>query len=134
MRIGEVAAESGLTAQTIRFYEREGLLLEPSRGPNGYRDYDSSVLGRLAFVRGAQAAGLSLTEIAGILDLRGQGAAPCAHVQSLLRTRLREVRARRRELEQLESDLQGLLARSERLDPADCGDAQVCHVIAGDGR
>ncbi|WP_261821135.1 heavy metal-responsive transcriptional regulator [Nocardioides sp. OK12] len=134
MRIGEVAEQSGLAPQTIRFYEREGLLPEPARGPNGYREYDATVLGRLAFVRGAQAAGLSLAEIASILDLRREGAVPCSHVQSLLHARLAEVRARRRELEELEVDLEGLLVRSEGLDPADCSDAQVCHVIAAERR
>src|SRR5680860_91024 len=82
MRIGEVAAAAGVPTQTVRFYERRGLLPQPLRGPNGYREYDASILTRLAFIRCGQAAGLTLVEVASILDLRHEGAVPCAHVQS----------------------------------------------------
>ncbi len=60
MRIGELAARSGLTAKTIRFYEQAGVLPEPARQPSGYRSYDDTALDRLRFVRAAQAAGLTL--------------------------------------------------------------------------
>ncbi len=129
MRIGEVAEAAGLPAQTIRFYERKGLLPPPERGANGYRDYDSATLARLQFIRSGQAAGLTLVEIGGILDLRGDGAVPCAHVHALLQSKLEGVRARQRELALLEAELDGLIARSGRLDPADCTDAQICHLI-----
>lgn len=129
MRIGEVADAAGLPTQTIRFYERRGLLPHARRGPNGYRDYDASTLTRLQFIRSGQAAGLTLVEIASILDLRGEGANPCAHVQSLLSTRLRDVRARHRELVALEAELEDLISRSQRLDPADCTDQQICHFL-----
>lgn len=76
MRIGEVADAVGVPTQTIRFYEREGLLPEPRRGPNGYRQYDNATLSTLAFIRNGQAAGLRLDEIATILDLRRNGATP----------------------------------------------------------
>ena len=131
MRIGEVADASGVPAQTIRFYERQGLLPHPRRGPNGYRAYDASTLNRLRFIRGAQAAGLTLVEIASILDLRGEGAVPCAHVQTLLSTKLHDVQARQRELAVLEAELEELISRSHELDPADCTDEQICHIIAG---
>jgi MerR family transcriptional regulator, mercuric resistance operon regulatory protein len=130
MRIGEVAALAGVLAQTIRFYERRGLLPRPPRGPNGYREYDDSVLTRLGFIRSGQAAGLTLVEVAGIIDLRRDGAVPCAHVQSLLVAKREDVRARQVELAALESELDGLLNRSSRLDPADCTDSRTCHVIA----
>lgn len=131
MRIGEAAEAAGVPAQTIRFYEREGLLPPPRRGPNGYRDYDDSTLNRLRFIRSAQAAGLTLVEIASILDLRGEGAVPCAHVQTLLSTKLHDVQARQRELAVLEAELEELISRSHELDPADCTDEQICHIIAG---
>jgi len=129
MRIGEVADAVGVPTQTIRFYEREGLLPAPRRGPNGYREYDGSTLNQLRFIRGAQSAGLSLVEIASILDLRGEGAVPCEHVQSLLATKMHDVQARQRELAALESELEDLLSRSHDLDPADCTDQQICHII-----
>ncbi len=129
MRIGAVADAAGVSAQTIRFYEREGLLPPPRRGPNGYREYEDSTLNRLRFIRSSQAAGLTLVEIASILDLRGEGAVPCAHVQSLLSTKLHDVQARQRELAALEAELEELLSRSHELDPADCTDQQICHII-----
>lgn len=130
MRIGEVAVAAGVPTQTIRFYERRGLLPPPLRGANGYREYDASILGRLGFIHSGQAAGLTLVEVASILDLRREGAVPCAHVQSLLATKLRDVEARQRELAALETELRQLLGRSQQLDPADCTDQQICHIIA----
>lgn len=132
MRIGEVADAARVPTQTIRFYERKGVLAPPPRGPNGYRRYDPSTITRLRFVRSAQTAGLTLVEIASILDLRRGGAVPCTHVHSLLLTKLDEIRTRQDELAVLESELEGLISRSDLLDPADCTDAQVCHIIASD--
>lgn len=129
MRIGAVADATGVPAPTIRFYERRGLLAQPRRGRNGYRDYDASTVNQLRFVRRAQAAGLTLVEIASILDLRRQGAVPCAHVQSLLSAKLLDVRARQHELAALERELEDLVVRSRDLDPADCTDQQICHII-----
>ena len=130
MRIGEVADASGVPTQTIRFYERRGLLPQPSRGANGYREYDTSVLSRLAFIRSGQSAGLTLVEVASILDLRREGAVPCTHVHTLLLTKLDDLRERQRELALLQAELEGLISRSDRLDPADCTDRQICHILA----
>ncbi|CAN5349602.1 Cd(II)/Pb(II)-responsive transcriptional regulator [soil metagenome] len=132
MRIGEVADAAGIPAQTIRFYERRGLLPQPSRGPNGYRLYDPSTLPQVQFIRSAQAAGLTLVQIASILDLRRDGATPCTHVRSLLLAKLNGVRTRQANLAILEQDLEGLISRSDRLDPADCTDLGICHIIEPD--
>ncbi len=134
MRIKAVADAEGVSTQTVRFYERKGLLAPPRRGPNGYRDYEPSTLTRLRFIRSAQAAGLTLVEIAGILDLRHDGATPCAHVRSLLLAKRDDVRARQEELAGLEAELEVLIARSSQLDPTDCSDPQICHIIAPDQR
>lgn len=130
MRIGEVADAVGVPTQTLRFYERKGLLPHPRRGPNGYREYDASTIARLEFIRSGQAAGLTLVEIATILDLRRDGTVPCAHVQSLLAAKLLDVQTRQRELAALETELNNLISRSHRLDPADCTDEAICHIIA----
>lgn len=132
MRIGEAAEAAGIPAQTIRFYERRGLLPQPPRGSNGYRDYDASILAQLAFIRSGQAAGLTLVELGSILDLRREGAVPCAHVESLLITKLNDIHTRQRELAILETELEGLISRSHHLDPADCTDVKICHIIAPD--
>jgi MerR family mercuric resistance operon transcriptional regulator len=130
MLIGELAEAVGLPTQTIRFYERRGLLPDPGRGSNGYRVYDHSTLTRLDFIRSAQAAGLTLAEIGSVLDLREDGTVPCAHVAGLVESKLAGVRARIRDLAVLEVELEGLLERSQRLDPAHCTDAEICHILS----
>lgn len=130
MRIGEVAEAVGVPTATIRFYERKGLLPQPHREPNGYREYDGSTLTTLTFIRNAQAASLTLVEIATILDLRREGATPCGHVHDLLAAKLLDVQRRQRELAILEAELCQLIGLSRRLDSADCSDEAICHIIA----
>jgi len=131
MLIGELAESVGLPGQTIRFYEREGLLPAARREANGYRVYDDTTLNRLTFIRAGQAAGLTLGEIRSIVDLRDDGHVPCEHVAELMRTKLDAVRVRQRELAALASDLEHLVERSQRLDPVDCTDAAICHILSG---
>lgn len=128
--IGELGAAVRLPSQTIRFYERIGLLPEPSRAPNGYRSYNESVISRVRFIRTAQAAGLTLAEIRGIIALRDEGQVPCAHVAELIDARLADVRGRISELSVLAAELDQLRDRGRRLDPADCSDADICHIFA----
>ncbi len=92
--------------------------------------YDPSTLPRLQFIRSGGGAGLTLAEIATILELRAEGATPCAHVADLLSAKLLDVQTRQRELAALETDLAGLISSGRRLDPADCTDTQFCHIIA----
>jgi DNA-binding transcriptional MerR regulator len=78
MRIGVLAAQAGITAKTIRFYEDTGLMPAPARTPAGYRDYPAGAAARLAFIRDAQAAGLTLAEIRSILVIRDDGQPPAS--------------------------------------------------------
>ena len=130
MLIGELAETVGVPTQTVRFYERKGLMPEPSRGGNGYRRYDDSAVNRVKFIRTAQAAGLTLAEIGSIVELRDHGARPCAHVSNLLEGKLIDVRRRISELAALGKELEQLSERSRRLDPSDCTDADICHILA----
>src|SRR5712671_6072664 len=98
MRIGEIAARAGVPAKTIRFWEDQRLLPPPDRTPSGYRDYEPAILERLAFIRQAQAAGLTLEHIRQVLDIRDGGEPPCVHVTGLIARRLGEVEARLAEL------------------------------------
>src|SRR5665811_535674 len=129
MLIGELADTVGLPSQTIRFYERRGLLPEPVRGANGYRIYDEPMLTRLNFIHTAQAAGLTLAEIGSIIDLRDDGNVPCTHVASLLDSKLADVRTRIKSLAVLETELKEVIERSHHLDPADCTNADICHIL-----
>src|SRR3546814_4344013 len=113
MRGGEVAEGVGVPTATTRFCERKVLLPQPHRGPNGYREYDDSTLTTLTFIRNAQAASLTLVEIATILDLRREGATPCGHVHDLLAAKLLDVQRRQRELAILEAELCPLIGLSQ---------------------
>lgn len=130
MQIRDLATASGATAQTIRFYERRGLLDPAERAGNGYRRYNDVALSRLRFIRSAQTAGLTLSEIGSIITVREAGEVPCGHVLDLLAVKLADVRRRQQELALLESELQHLIEASESLDPGDCEAGSVCHVIA----
>jgi len=129
MLIGEVAETLGVDRQTIRFYEKQGLLPPPHRQPNGYRDYDPDVINRLNFIQSGQAAGLTLAEITSILSLRDEGQTPCSHVSLLLVRKLKDVQARQRELAALAAELQALIGASQVQDPAECGETDICTII-----
>src|SRR5438132_14195611 len=129
MQIGEVVTRSGLSDKTLRFYEDVGVLDPPERTPSGYRDYDTAVLDRLAFIRAAQAVGLTLGEIREVIAMRDRGEVPCGHVLELLQQRSAEVEARIVELQRLRAELRRLARRARSLDPADCDPGRVCHLI-----
>jgi DNA-binding transcriptional MerR regulator len=129
MKIGEIATRAGVPAKTIRFWEDQHLLPEPERTPTGYRSYDPEILERLAFIRHAQVAGLTLEQIRQILDIRTNGEAPCVHVTDLIAQRLAEVEARIAELKRTRVQLKALAQRAANQDPADC--RGYCSIIAG---
>jgi MerR family mercuric resistance operon transcriptional regulator len=129
MNIGELSAICGVPTQTIRFYERRRLLAEPKRQPNGYRIYDQATADRISFIRRAQRAGLTLTEVRGVLDVRAEGRTPCTHVSQLLTIKLSDVTAQMGELQTLRRELEALIERSQQLDPADCTDDDICHIL-----
>jgi MerR family copper efflux transcriptional regulator len=129
-RIGELAERAGISAKAIRYYEQIGVLASPARTRSGYRDYDHAALGRLAFVRAAQAVGLTLGEIRQVIAFRDRGQTPCAHVAALLQRRADELEHRIAELQQLRGELDRLAERAATLDPEQCPPERVCHVIA----
>jgi len=129
MLIGEVARRSEISAKTLRYYEDVGLLDPPARSASGYRHYDDTVLDRLAFIRSAQALGLSLGEIRGIVGLRDNGETPCGHVLDLLRARANDIDRTIRDLTALQAELHRLVDRAETLDAATCSPRRVCHLI-----
>jgi DNA-binding transcriptional MerR regulator len=118
LKVSDLAGRVGLTAATVRYYERLGLLPTPERSPSGYRQYDEDDLAdRLRFIKGAQRFGLRLDEIRELLDIQDQGQCPCGHTQELLRTRVAEVDEEMRRLAGLRTDLVTMIER------ADCDDS-----------
>jgi DNA-binding transcriptional MerR regulator len=77
MRIGQLARASGVAVDTIRYYERQGLLQRPSRGQNGYRMFSEGAVTRLQMIRNAVRFGFPLKEVARFLKVRDAGGAPC---------------------------------------------------------
>lgn len=130
MLIGELGAAAGLPAKTIRFYEEFGLLPAPPRTRGGYRDYPPAAVGRLAFIRQAQSAGLTLAEIGGILRIRDDGQAPCQHVTTLIGQHLAQVERRIAELARTRDALAELHRRAVTTEPGDCSEAEICGILA----
>ncbi len=129
MLIGELATATGVPTKTIRYYETIGLLDPPHRTASGYRNYDANAADRLAFIRAAQASGLTLGEIRSIVALRDRGVTPCGHVLQLLTARAAELDRRIAELRRLRGELHRLVERGQHLDPADCDPRRVCHLL-----
>jgi MerR family copper efflux transcriptional regulator len=131
MQIGELARRTGVPTKTIRYYEEIGVLPEPERDHNDYRNYPEDAVNRLEFIREAQATGLTLTEIGSILDLRSQGEATCRHVVDLLERHLDALDRHITTLRRTRRKLASLTERARTLDPADCRDPNRCQTISG---
>lgn len=127
MRIGELAAQSGVPAKTIRFWEEAGVVPLPLRTSAGYRDYQPTVVDRLTFVRHAQSAGFSLDQIRRVLGIGDSGERPCQHVTQLINERLAEVEARIADLKATRSHLRVLARRAADQDPAQC--SGYCSIL-----
>src|SRR3954454_22199301 len=91
MRVAELASTVGLAPDTIRYYERAGLLPPPERTAAGYRSYGAGAVDRLRFIRGAQRLGLRLGDIRDRLAIRDTGTCPGEPAEQLLRRRMAEV-------------------------------------------
>lgn len=129
MRIGELADRTGISTKAIRYYEDIGVLPEPSRSSNGYRTYEEDQVRRLGFIRDAQVAGLSLTEIQLILELRDEGEPTCDHTIGLLQAHRDDVDRQLRELARTRDHLQDMIDNARTLDPAECNDPNRCQTI-----
>jgi DNA-binding transcriptional MerR regulator len=105
LRVSEVAQKAGVSADAVRFYEREGLLPPPPRSPSGYREYDATVPERIRFIKGAQGMGLRLSEIGELLEIQDRGACPCGHTRTLVERRIGEIDAEIGRLSELRSNL-----------------------------
>ena len=128
LKIGEVAKASGIGIETLRFYEKSGLLDSPSRTESGYRIYNAEVLERLDFIKRAQVLGFSLDEIKRVIADKRAGQSPCAEVREIVRRRLAELDARMREMKQYRNELASALAQWD-----ETGDVagHVCGLIEG---
>ena len=114
MQIGIVAKRIGLSVDAIRFYERNALLPRAARTEGGFRQYGESDLETLAFIRRVQGLGFKLSEIRGLLRLRGDRLQPCAPVKRRLREKLADVQRKLSDLHKLEHELRSALRSCDR--------------------
>lgn len=119
--IGQLARSSGAGVETIRYYEREGLIAKPPRRASGYRQYSEDTLARLHFIRHAKALGFSLKDIKELLELRVTPGTTCAVIRKRAEAKIDEVRAKLEMLRQMERALVKLTAACRGRGPtSDC--------------
>ena len=99
---GELARRTGVNAETIRYFERIGMLAEPARTEGGHRIYDERHVRTLGFVRSARSLGFTPEEVRAILDLGGPGRAPCEEVRDIAAHHLEQVRIKIADLTEIE--------------------------------
>src|SRR5260370_25940538 len=128
--IGPLASGAGVKPDTVRFYERSGLLPPPARTASGYRVYDKEALHQLRFIRQAQSLGFSLDEIRRILSLRGRGEETCRCVLAIAETTLVETQQKLDELQRFPDALAQLLpACREQIRTGSDLAAELCALI-----
>ena len=109
LTIGQVARESGVGVETIRFYQRKGLMPEPEKPYGSIRRYGAAELARVRFIKSAQRLGFSLEEVGELLKL--EDGARCSEARQLAEQKLVDVRQKLSDLQRIESVLAGLVAR-----------------------
>ncbi len=120
MKIGAVAKLSGTGIETIRYYERQGLLLEPERRPSGYRQFDESTVKRLVYIRQAKELGFTLAEIRELLEL-SFAHSDCSHIHLRAESKIGNIENKIRSLQQMKHSLQKIVQRCKSSNlSADC--------------
>ena len=132
IRAGELARAAGVSTDTLRHYERKGVLGAPRRSANGYREYPPEALARVLLIRRALSFGFTLDELARVLRTRERGGAPCREVRALAAGKLEEVESRLRGLRALRGELRAILGEWDgRLsEAADGGRAGLLESLA----
>lgn len=124
MQIGQLATQAGVAIDTVRYYERQGLLPAPQRRASGYRDYGDGDIARLRFIRRAKDLGFSLHEIHGLLRLSDNAGSDRAEVRALAERRLADIERKLRELDAMRAGLASLVAHC-----AGHGSLDACPII-----
>lgn len=109
LTIGKVARATGMGAETIRFYEREGLIPKPPRRPSGYREYPPNTMDRIHFITRAKELGFTLREIKEFLSLRVDAHKTCADVRKKAQVKIEEVKKRIHELSSIQNAIKILI-------------------------
>ena len=118
--VGVLSKQTGCNIETIRYYEKAGLLPVPARSPAGYRQYGSTHFKRLTFVRRARALGFSIEEVRKLLKLADERKRPCAEVRVVAGAHLKDVQAKIADLRAMERVLRETVAKCARGRSPDC--------------
>lgn len=129
LTIGQVARRAEVGVETVRFYEREGLLAEPARKTSGYRQYTEDVVARLRFIKRAKVLGFTLKEIAQLLALRADPDTTCGDVNRQAQAKLADVEAKIRDLRRIRQALLRLTADCPR--SASVSDCPILEALDG---
>lgn len=105
LTIGQLAKRADVGVETVRFYEREGLLEKPERRPSGYRQYDEGIVARLQFIRRAKELGFTLKEIKELLSLKIDPSTTCADVKKRAETKIEDIESKIRTLQRMKRAL-----------------------------
>ena len=125
MKIGRVAEAAGVAIQTIRFYERQGLLPDPPRQPSGYRMYSSDVIRRVVFIKRAKELGFSLKEIGELLCLHDHHNATAKEVKRIADKKLIDLNEKIRSLQRMQRALRRLVDDC----PGHSGSKDCCSIL-----
>lgn len=121
LTIGDVAKRAGVHVETLRYYERRGLVREPPRTPSNYRVYPAETVRRVRFIKRAQELGFSLEEINDLLSLRAAPKARCGDVRRRAEAKLDDIDQKMRDLRRMKKALSGLVAQCSGRGPiTDC--------------
>lgn len=131
MTIGEVARRAGVKVETLRYYERHGLVPEPARSAAGYRQYGADTVRRIRFIRRAKALGFTLAEIRELLGLRAAPGVSCADVRAQAEAKIAEIDTRLQALVRMKSAL-ARLARECGTGPV--SECPILEALDADGR
>ena len=119
--IGQVARNAGVGVETVRFYERKGLIEQPPRRGSGYREYPVDTVRRIRVVVNAKELGFTIKEIVGLLSLRSRSAESCDSVKEQAEMKITDIEERIRGLRRMKSTLRKLTQACERREPtAEC--------------
>ena len=127
----QLARKAGVNVETLRYYERRGLIPEPPRRDSGYRQYSQDDVARLQFIKRAKALGFTLQEVQELLNLRVDPDTPCAMVKRRADLKIIDIEAKLQSLKRIKKALNKLAATCSGRGPV--GDCPILEALGGDG-
>ena len=130
LQIGEVAKKSRVGVETVRFYERKGLISLPKRSASGYRQYSETAIRQIQFIQQAKTLGFSLNEIGELIKLKNTRKANCADIKSYAEAKIIDIQHKIDALERMKTALRPLVFRCKSSDPI--SDCPILNALADD--